>query len=81
MSSFLERLNANLEKALAKKKKKKKDESLPENCSEIDAKVSFVKDGSLVTPDLAGNVKDFLFQVPFIFMILFTNVVGIQIWD
>ncbi len=63
MSSFLDRLNANLEKALAKKKKGKKD-STPESASNIvDTKVTFVKNGNILTPDLATKVKDFLFQV------------------
>ena len=63
MSSFLERLNANLEKALAKKKKNKKD-STPESASNIvDTKVTFLKNGNILTPDPATKVKDFLFQV------------------
>ena len=64
MSPFLERLNANLEKAVAKKKKKCKAEACVENTSaEVDAKVLFVKDGTVVEPDLAAKVKDFVFQV------------------
>ncbi len=63
MSAFLERLNANLEKALAKKKKNKKD-STPESASNlVDTKVTFLKNGNVLTPDLAAKVKDFLFQV------------------
>ena len=65
MSPFLDRLNANLEKALAKKKKKKKEETLAESSSpsDVESKVSFVKSGSLIDPDLSAKVKDFLFQV------------------
>jgi len=62
MSPFLERLNANLEKALSKKKKKSKGDACVESCA-IDAKISFVKDGAVVEPDLAAKVKDFIFQV------------------
>ena len=79
MSSFLERLNANLEKALSKKKKKKKEDTLPENCSsEIDAKVYFVKDGNVVTPDLSGSVKDFLFQVSLVQQVFNPSTVNVQ---
>jgi hypothetical protein len=67
MSPFLERLNANLEKALAKKKKKKKEETLAESATssalDVEAKVSFVKAGNVIDPDLSAKVKDFLFQV------------------
>ena len=64
MSPFLERLNANLEKALSKKKKKSKAEACVENSlANVDAKVLFVKDGAVIEPDLAAKVKDFIFQV------------------
>lgn len=61
MSPFLERLHANLEKAVSKKKKNKKVvEESP--TPDYDTKVSFIKGGQIVEPGVAAKVKDFLFQ-------------------
>jgi hypothetical protein len=72
MAPFLQRLNANLEKAVAKKKKKSKNESVGESpATDVDARVTFVRDGCTVDPDLSAKVKDFLFQVKFVGLLKF----------
>ena len=62
LSPFLDRLNANLEKALSKKKKKSKNDAGDAQVT-VDAKIVFVKNGDVIEPDLSAKVKDFVFQV------------------
>ena len=62
LSPFLDRLNANLEKALSKKKKKSKNDAGDAQVA-VDAKIVFVKNGDVIEPDLSAKVKDFVFQV------------------
>jgi hypothetical protein len=45
---------------LSKRKKKSKDDTV---VNVVDAKVVFVKNGSVIEPDLTAKVKDFIFQV------------------